>query len=54
MPFSSLKLTNQGWSKIVGPNSLEGRLASRACYEICAINCQAPVESGDAPQTLSY
>ncbi|WP_418514765.1 transposase [Delftia sp. PS-11] len=26
----------------------------RACYELCAINCQAPVEPGDAPQTLSY
>jgi len=27
VPSSSLKATNQGWSKIVGPNSLEGRLA---------------------------
>lgn len=26
---SSLKPTNKGWSKIVGPNSLEGRLAAK-------------------------
>ncbi|WP_146749301.1 hypothetical protein [Acidovorax anthurii] len=28
-PTSSLKATNEGWSKIIGPNSLEGRLAAR-------------------------
>nr|WP_229106298.1 hypothetical protein [Paenibacillus sp. 1001270B_150601_E10] len=26
---SSLKQTNDGWAKIVGPNSLEGRLAAK-------------------------
>ncbi len=29
VPSSSLKPTNDGWSKIIGPNSLEGRLAQR-------------------------
>jgi hypothetical protein len=29
VPTSSLKATNQGWSKVIGPNSLEGRLAER-------------------------
>ncbi|NDP59174.1 MAG: hypothetical protein GZ090_07445 [Oxalobacteraceae bacterium] len=29
VPTSSLKETSQGWSKIIGPNSLEGRLALR-------------------------
>jgi RHS repeat-associated protein len=29
VPTSSLKATNAGWSKIIGPNSLEGRLAGR-------------------------
>ncbi|MET3441516.1 RHS repeat-associated protein [Variovorax paradoxus] len=29
VPSSSLKPTNEGWSKIIGPNSLEGRLAQR-------------------------
>ncbi|GIO67642.1 hypothetical protein J21TS3_24630 [Paenibacillus cookii] len=27
VPLSSLKPTNEGWAKIIGPNSLEGRLA---------------------------
>ncbi len=29
VPSSLLKPTNEGWSKIVGPNSLEGRLATK-------------------------
>ena len=29
VPTSSLKATNEGWSKVVGPKSLEGRLAAR-------------------------
>ncbi|PIF92992.1 RHS repeat-associated protein [Acidovorax sp. 62] len=29
VPSSSLRATNEGWSKIIGPNSLEGRLAGR-------------------------
>ena len=29
VPSTSLKPTNEGWSKIVGPNSLEGRLAAK-------------------------
>jgi hypothetical protein len=29
VPTSSLKTTNEGWSKIIGPDSLEGRLALR-------------------------
>ncbi|OHX36482.1 hypothetical protein BJL95_07505 [Methylomonas sp. LWB] len=29
VPTSSLKATNEGWAKIIGPNSLEGRLAAR-------------------------
>ncbi|MBT2293747.1 hypothetical protein J7E73_32570 [Paenibacillus albidus] len=29
VPTSSLKQTNDGWAKIVGPNSLEGRLAAK-------------------------
>ena len=29
VPTSSLKATNEGWSKVIGPNSLEGRLAAR-------------------------
>jgi hypothetical protein len=29
VPSSSLKPTNEGWSKIVGPNSLEGRLEAK-------------------------
>jgi hypothetical protein len=29
VPASSLKTTNEGWSKVIGPNSLEGRLAVR-------------------------
>ena len=29
VPTSSLKPTQQGWSKIVGPNSLVGRLTAR-------------------------
>jgi hypothetical protein len=29
VPTSSLKATNYGWSKVIGPNSLEGRLADR-------------------------
>jgi hypothetical protein len=28
VPVDSLKMTNQGWAKVVGPNSLEGRLAT--------------------------
>jgi RHS repeat-associated protein len=34
VPTSSLKATNEGWAKIVGPNSLEGRLAARKGLEI--------------------
>ncbi len=30
VPASSIKPTQSGWAKIVGPNSLEGRLAFRA------------------------
>lgn len=33
VPTSSLKATNTGWAKIVGPNSLEGRLAVRKGLE---------------------
>lgn len=29
VPTSSLKATNEGWSTVMGPNSLEGRLAAR-------------------------
>ena len=29
VPMSSLRATNEGWSKVIGPNSLEGRLAAR-------------------------
>ncbi|MEN8129173.1 MAG: RHS repeat-associated core domain-containing protein [Pseudomonadota bacterium] len=29
VPTSALKSTNQGWSKVIGPNSLEGRLATK-------------------------
>lgn len=29
VPSSSLKATNEGWAKIIGPNSLEGRLAAK-------------------------
>jgi hypothetical protein len=29
VPTLSLKATNEGWSKVLGPNSLEGRLAAR-------------------------
>jgi RHS repeat-associated protein len=29
VPTSSLKATNQGWSKVIGPKSLEGRAAAR-------------------------
>lgn len=29
VPTSSLKQTNEGWAKIIGPNSLEGRLAAK-------------------------
>uniref|UniRef100_UPI002017D470 TreTu family toxin n=1 Tax=Chitinivorax sp. B TaxID=2502235 RepID=UPI002017D470 len=29
VPTSSLKATNEGWAKVIGPNSLEGRLAAR-------------------------
>jgi hypothetical protein len=29
VPASSVRQTQQGWGKIVGPNSLEGRLAAR-------------------------
>jgi hypothetical protein len=29
VPTSSLTSTSDGWAKIVGPNSLEGRLAER-------------------------
>jgi RHS repeat-associated protein len=29
VPSSSLRATNEGWSKVIGPNSLEGRLAAR-------------------------
>ena len=34
VPNAALKATNEGWSKIVGPNSLEGRLAARKGLEI--------------------
>ena len=43
VPVASVKQTQAGWGKIVGPNSLEGRLAARlgrpipkmpAAYEI--------------------
>jgi len=30
IPVSSIKPTQLGWAKILGPNSLEGRLAFRA------------------------
>lgn len=30
VPASSIKPTQLGWAKVLGPNSLEGRLASRA------------------------
>lgn len=29
VPGASLKVTNEGWAKVIGPNSLEGRLAAR-------------------------
>ncbi|MGM0715516.1 MAG: RHS repeat-associated core domain-containing protein, partial [Bacillota bacterium] len=34
VPTSSLKQTNEGWAKIVGPNSLEGRLAAKKGQQI--------------------
>ncbi|WP_445707364.1 TreTu family toxin [Bradyrhizobium brasilense] len=29
VPTSSLKATNEGWAKVIGPNSLEERLVAR-------------------------
>ncbi|BFM49941.1 hypothetical protein THO17_21040 [Marinomonas sp. THO17] len=29
IPAPSLKITNEGWAQIVGPNSATGRLAAR-------------------------
>lgn len=29
VPSSSLKPTNEGWAKIIGPNSIEGRLVAK-------------------------
>jgi len=29
VPNSALKSTNEGWAKVIGPNSLEGRLAAK-------------------------
>ena len=34
LPATALKATNEGWAKIVGPNSLEGRLAAKKGYSI--------------------
>lgn len=29
VPLSTIKSTNEGWAKILGPNSLEGQLAAK-------------------------
>lgn len=34
VPTSSLRATSEGWAKIIGPNSLEGRLAARKGMKI--------------------